>query len=65
VVQVSIASSDCHIPVRSFPDFKAFIGTASVSPSGYNLMFLARHIDLYLLHFSAGQARDEEKSGSL
>lgn len=30
----------CHSPVRSFPDFKAVIWTASVSPSGYNLMFL-------------------------
>lgn len=55
----------CHIPVRSFPDFKAFIWTASVSPSGYNLMFLARDIDLYLFYFSAAQARNEEKSWSL
>jgi len=30
-----------------------------------NLMFLARDIDLYLFYFSAPQARDEEKSGSL
>ena len=28
-------------------------------------MFLARDIDLYLFYFSAAQARNEEKSGSL
>lgn len=53
----------CHIPVRSFPDFKAFIWTASVSPSGYNLMFLTRDIDLYLFYFSAAQAAMKKSLG--